>query len=188
MRTQADLEARRRPYGSKVGREIGPAGTLARLAMAGAALAVGALGDAFTTWNVAFGLLGLPVVALLTLRIPSSFDEGIEADCCEAAHTARPSNDRWLYEWILLGAVTAAVIAVSLVTPVTEGSVWVWLSLSFLLAAVEGHTGCEMVTLPNLLTRKRYRVPCLSFVSVDRWEAGHLMAQSSPPRTASSSR
>ena len=124
-------------------REIGPRGTAARIAAGAAVIVLALVTGGFTAWNAGFGLVALPLVSMIVLGRSSS-------------------------EFSPLALVAVLVVAVSFVTPVTEGSVLIWLGVSFLLSSVMGVSGCEMVAIPNLLTGRRYRLPCFLFVAIDR--------------------
>jgi hypothetical protein len=156
-------------------REIGPVGTVARVSAGIAALLIAALTDGFSVWNLIAGLAVLPVFAISALRLLGSRKDAVDSSGgCPPAVVGRP----WTAECALLALAAIFVVAVSFVTPITEGSIFTWLGASFLLSSVLGYAGCEMVAIPNLLTGRQHRLPCFLFSAIDRAEAGVRTSQS----------
>ena len=151
-------------------REIGPRGTIARITAGVAAFLVAVLTDRFTRWNLAAGMLGLPVVAILALEWSRSRGRTSTSDgCTTGSHP--PECPPWRAECALLALITVVVIGMSFVSPIDEGSIWMWLGSSFLLSSILGYSGCEMVAIPNLVTGKQHRIGCFLFSSIDRADA-----------------
>jgi hypothetical protein len=152
-------------------REIGPLGTTARIAAGVLALFILVATNGLSLWNLITGLLVLPAIAigfLWTLGFSRDRSRAVSPNSgCAYVNERRP----WSTEIELLALVTVLVVAVSFVTPITEGSILIWLGTSFLLTSVMGYAGCEMVAIPNLLTGKQHRLPCFLFSSIDRAEA-----------------
>lgn len=156
---------------SKKDREIGSLGTCARIAAGVLALLVLVATNGLSVWNLVTGLLVLPAVAIgflwtLGFRRDRSSAVSPNSGCAYVNERSQCST-----EIELLALVTVLVVAASFVTPITEGSILIWLGISFLLSSVMGYTGCEMVAVPNLLTGKQHRLPCFLFSSIDRAEA-----------------
>lgn len=159
-------------------REIGPLGTLARALAGIAALLIAVLMSAFSVWNLIAGLVVLPAVAILALRFFGSRPGSSTAAGPPSRRSPVIVGRPWT-ECALLALVTVLVVAVSFVTPITEGAIWIWLGASFLLSTFLGFVGCEMVALPNLLTGRQHRLPCFLFSSIDRAEAHRRTSPSS---------
>ena len=173
----SDARAGRKAYWNRpatAAREIGPLGTFARALAGIAALLIAVLTSGFSVWNLIAGLVVLPAVAILALRIfgsnPGSSTAAGPISGCSPVIDGRP----WTTECALLALVTVLVVAVSFVTPITEGAIWIWLGASFLLSSFLGYAGCEMVALPNLMTGRQHRLPCFLFSSIDRAEAHRI--------------
>jgi hypothetical protein len=150
-------------------REIGPHGTTARLAVGFAVLLLAWLTGGFSSWNLVAGIAGIPMVSLVALRwlgTPKAQQGDSSPTSCSNGLYGRPGTT----ECGLLALVAALVVAVSFVSPIDEGSIWIWLGASFLLSAFLGLPGCEMVAIPNLVTGRRHRLPCFLFHAIDRFE------------------
>jgi hypothetical protein len=106
------------------------------------------------------------LVALRWLGTPKAQQGDSSPTSCSNGHYGRPGTT----ECGLLALMAALVVAVSFVSPIDEGSIWIWLGASFLLSAFFGLPGCEMVAIPNLVTGRHQRLPCFLFHSIDRFE------------------
>lgn len=126
-----------------------------------------------TAWNVIAGLVGLPLLTLAALRWLDPRDRS--ASACNDSGCSEESPRLWRTEFALLALVTLVAIVVSLLTPINDGAVWTWLTASFLLSSILGESGCEMASIPNLLTGKRHRFPCFLFHAIDRLESRRRM-------------
>lgn len=145
----------------RFGRTIGPWGTAARtVAAAGSlawALAVphehppGHLpGTGVLWWNVLLGLLIVPGVATVALRL-----RGRGAAPLLAGH----------------GAQCLAVIAFFAVAQVLPVAMLVALGASLVVQVLRGDDGCEFLAIPNWLLRRNDRLFCLLFTPIDAFEA-----------------
>jgi hypothetical protein len=147
-------------------REIGPIGTAARLLAAGAALTLPALLDEFSGWDLLVGLVGLPLLATAGFAaVRAGYERYVPGGI--ASQTGICTGPAcWL-----IAIVAAALVPLAAFTPVTSTSLWIWLGASFLLAAVRGYGGCEILAFPNALTGRRDEVGCIVFTPLDRAEA-----------------
>jgi hypothetical protein len=147
-------------------REIGPVGTAARLIGAGAALALPALLDEFSRWDLLVGLVGLPLLATAGFEaVRAGYERYVPGGI--ASQTGICTGPAcWL-----IAIVAAALVPLAVFTPVTGTSLWIWIGGSLVLAAVRGYGGCEILAFPNALTGRRGEVGCIVFTPIDRAEA-----------------
>jgi hypothetical protein len=145
----------------RFGRAIGPWGTAARtVAAAGSfawALAVphnhplGHLpGTSVLWWNVVLGLLIVPGVATVALRV-----RGRDAAPLMAGHASQ----------------CLAVIAFFALAQVLPVAMLLALGSSFVVQVLRGDGGCEFLAIPNWLLRRNDRLFCLLFTPIDAFEA-----------------
>jgi hypothetical protein len=144
------------------GREIGPAGTVSRLVVGAAAIAIPVALEGIGWWDVA-ALLAAPLVAIAAARL------------VEAA--LGPSTPRAICSaqgCVLTGILFAAAFGLGGTTAV-DGDVvfWGFLGASMLLAAARGDGGCELLAFPNAITGRRDRIGCIVFTPIDTLEARH---------------
>lgn len=158
-----DNAADRDPDGGRVGREIWPAGRVARV-LAGVLFLAAAFGTAATFHLLSLaGLLGIAATVVVAAAV---YTVGIGVFLEPFLARADP----WLAALALvlpLGVVAAlpflpSSIAVGLDT---------FVALSLLTQAVIGYGGCEIVSIPTLVLRRRFTVYCaLNGVDlVERW-------------------
>ncbi|MPZ94726.1 MAG: hypothetical protein GEU96_07360 [Propionibacteriales bacterium] len=148
-------------------RTIGPAGTAARavIGIAITVVAVATMGVGW--WDVAAALVALPAVAVAAAL-------GINAVLGSTATKAR-ARAAWSGTQIAVATVvilTVVVVgtAITFVTPVNGGSIFLYFGLSMLLASARGYDGCEVLALPNLVLRRRDAIWCPLYSPVDRSE------------------
>jgi hypothetical protein len=142
------------------GRRIGPWGTTTRLVAGAAAVAWGLAvphehpmfdlpGAGSRLWGSVVGIVVLP--ALLTLVV---------------ALRGRSAPPLRLGPGYAL-AVTVLVVLLAQVFPV---AILVGIGATLLLLGVLGRGGCEVMTVPNLVLRRRDYLVCLPFTPIDTWE------------------
>jgi hypothetical protein len=134
-------------------RAIGPVGTIARLVVGLAAIAL-VLVDGLRWWDVALGLIIIPLVVTLGhtwlgRRLPGALRKVDHAGA---------------------GAI-ALIVAPLLIIPYTSDATWLWLGASMLLGAARGYAGCEVLAISNWLLRRDDSVGCLIFAPIDQAEA-----------------
>jgi hypothetical protein len=143
-------------------REIGPIGTISRLGVGLAAIAVPVALEGLSWWDaIAWVVLAVLATALTrpTLLAFGRYAPG-ELRACSGATCVLAA--------VLLGAAAGAGVA----TP-AQGDVvfWGFLGLSMLLAAARGEAGCELTAIPNALLRRHDRIGCIIFTPIDAAEA-----------------
>jgi hypothetical protein len=147
-------------------RDIGPIGTLARVLGGVLALAIPIALDGLGWWNLAAGLVGLPLVAAVAfLVVRAGYERWVPGGLAAQSGTCRGAAC-WL-----LGIVFGVFIPVAALTPVSGTAFWVWIGASLLLGAARGYGGCEILAFPNILTHRRDQVGCLLYTPIDRAEA-----------------
>lgn len=142
------------------GRTIGPWGTAVRAGAGLAAIALGVIvphkhplfdlpAASSIGLGVLFGLVGVPAVLTGLIwargRTAPRLHLGPGAAC----------------------VVTLLSVAALQVYPIAA---WVAIGAPLLLSASIGRSGCELLTIPNLLLRRNDYLFCLPFTPVDTWE------------------
>ncbi|MGH8397424.1 MAG: hypothetical protein ACRETA_04170 [Gammaproteobacteria bacterium] len=78
-----------------------------------------------------------------------------------------------VHKWAVMKVVTILPLAVllfsALGTDIPLGVV-TFFGVSLVIQALRGDRGCEVMTLPNLVFRRRANFPCLVFSPLDRFE------------------
>ncbi len=72
---------------------------------------------------------------------------------------------------VVIAAVTGLGTLLTFVTPVDRAAIFVFIGLSMLLAAIRGDSGCELLTVPNMIRRRRDTVWCPVYTPIDAVEA-----------------
>src|SRR5919109_1404431 len=147
-------------------REIGPIGTLARVVGGVLAFAIPIALSGLGWWDLAAGLVGLPLVAAVVyLVVRAGYERWVPGGL------AAQSGTCWGAACWLTAAVLAVFITVAAVTPVSGTAFWLWIGVSLLLGAARGYGGGEILAFPNILTGRRDQVGCLVYTPIDRAEA-----------------
>src|ERR687895_637952 len=75
---------------------------------------------------------------------------------------------------VIAGSVLILVpiaTALTYVTPIDAGAIWLFFGVSLVVGAVRGDAGCEAVAIANAIFRRRERTGCVVFLLVDSLEA-----------------
>jgi hypothetical protein len=148
-------------------REIGPIGTVSRIA--GGVLAIGlpiAIGG-FAWWDAAAALFVLPVVATAAAALIVATYQRLAPEALRRRRAICSGPACWLIA-IMIGAAAG----IDALTPASGGiALWVWLGASMLIAAARGYGGCEVLAVPNLITGRRDQIGCILYTPIDRMEA-----------------
>jgi hypothetical protein len=148
------------------GREIGPLGTIARVALGLAAVVASIASGGIGWWD--WATLNAFVVV------------GAAAASLVVAGFARYAPDAFAPRHSICSPLACALVALlvglssamSALTPADGDVVFgVWLGASLLVGAAAGHGGCEVLAFPNALTGRRDRIGCLLFTPIDEAEA-----------------
>jgi hypothetical protein len=140
-------------------RSIGKFGTLGRVAVGVALLALAIIGlppwgHLIPIWQLLIGLVALPAVATLAQLARLAF-----------------SKQRLNQSGEVAAVVNCVVITVLAIAPPTRGATLVFLGFSMLVAAIRGYGGCESLAVSNLLLRRDDQVGCLLFSPIDKLES-----------------
>jgi phosphatidylserine synthase len=135
-------------------RQIGPIGTVARVAVGGALVASAfVIGD--VRWSEA--MLGLVIFPVVQVLIHHRWRSASAAQL----HATGPRG--YLVNCVLL--------VLLLIVPATTDATLLWLAASLLLGAWQGYAGCESLAISNWLLRRQDRVGCLVFGPIDALES-----------------
>jgi hypothetical protein len=137
-----------------VQRAIGPIGTIARIAVGLALIALAVILDGVGWRDLALGLIAIPAVVLLGQLV--------------RLHVTRTPMRATGPLGHLLNCL---VVAALLVPSATRPAALVWLGVSMLLAAWRGYAGCESLAISNWLLRRDDQVGCVVFWPLDEIEA-----------------
>jgi hypothetical protein len=148
-------------------REIGPIGTITRIA--GGALAIGlpiAIGG-FAWWDAAAALVALPLVATGAAALIVAIYQRRAPEALRRRRAICSAPACWL-----LAIMIGAAVGIDAFTPASgEVALWVWLGASMLIAAARGYGGCEVLAVPNLITGRSDQIGCILYTPIDRMEA-----------------
>ncbi len=157
-------------------REIGPIGTASRVVGGLIAIAVPIALSGIGWWDVAAALLALP---LITMALGALVTAGYQRYAPESL--ARRHSICSGPACVLVAAVVAAAVALSILTPVNEVPIWSFLGVSMLVAALRGYAGCEVLAVPNAITGRRDQIGCVLYTPIDVAEARSKAGQPGQP-------
>lgn len=152
-------------------RDIGRVGTLARLVGGVPLIAVPIAGHGISWWDLAGALIALPLIAE---AVAGAFRLRHAGAKTAASNRARAA-----------GAIVLVVViatALTFVTPIDGGAIWMFFGASMLLAAVRGYAGCELLTIANAFSGRREQMNCLVYDRIDEAELRRMHVPGSGPR------
>lgn len=136
------------------GRAIGTVGTMARLIVGLAFIALAFLTGEFELYSLPLGLVGFPAVVLLLQWLRARWAPGR------------------LQATGSLGFCLNILIAVPFfIFSYTQAAAFLFYGASMLLAAARGYAGCEVTAISNWLLRRDDQVGCMIFSPIDAAEA-----------------
>jgi hypothetical protein len=148
-------------------RQIGPAGTSARLLGGALAITLPIALDGLTWFEAGVALLALPLIAAIAAPVITAGYRRVYPRALQLRHGI-----------CSLPACTLIVVMVIannlLVAPTTANgnvTIWVWLGASMLLAAARGYGGCEVLAPYNVISGRREQIGCLLYTPIDNVEA-----------------
>jgi hypothetical protein len=148
-------------------REIGPIGTVSRVAGGLIAIAFPIAIGGFGRWHAAAALLVLPLVATTAAALIVSTYQRLAPQALRRARAICSGPACWLIA-IMIGTA----VGIDALTPASgEVAFGVWLGTSMLIAAARGYGGCEVLAVPNLITGRRDQIGCILYTPIDRLEA-----------------
>ena len=148
-------------------REIGPIGTASRLAGGLIAIAVPIAFGGFGWWDAGAAFVALPLAATAAAALVTAGYRALDLEPLGRRDAICSGPACWL-----VGLVLAFYVGLTFLTPL-DGDVafWVWIGTSLLVGAARGYAGCEVLAIPNLITRRRDRIGCILYTPIDRAEA-----------------
>lgn len=157
-------------------REIGPAGTLSRVAVGLVAVTLPVALEGIGWWDVA-SLALFPLIAAVAARLIIGAYERYAPRALERRHMLCSGPG-----CILCAALYGAAVGIGAATPAKFDVVfWGFIGISMLVAAARGDGGCEVLAFPNAITGRSDRVGCIIFTPIDAAEA-RQRARGEPPR------
>ena len=157
-----------RPAGAPevgVSRQIGPIGTAARAIAGSAAIGYTVVAHGLAPWDVAAGLLVLPLLAsVLHAGIASGYDR------VTMGRTSSGSARTWVVSVAVLALILSIGISLTFVTPIDGGAIFLFFGGSLLVVAARGDAGCEVLAIVNAISGHRDVTGCVAFAPVDSLE------------------
>jgi hypothetical protein len=148
-------------------REVGPIGTVSRIAGGLIAIALPIAIGGFSWWDAATALIALPLVATGAAALIVATYRRLAPEALRRGRAICSGPACWLIA-IMIGTA----IGIDALTPASgEVAFWVWLGGSMLIAAARDYGGCEVLAVPNLITGRRDQIGCILYTPIDRVEA-----------------
>jgi hypothetical protein len=148
-------------------RALGPIGTAAR-AIAGTVLVLVPIAShGLARWDIFAALIVLPALSVALDRLLAA---GVTRLAEVSGRLASDVTRTWTVHLTALVAILASATALTYVTPIDAGAIWLFFGVSLVVAAVRGDAGCEAVAIPNAIFRRRERTGCVAFALVDSLE------------------
>ena len=149
------------------GRALGPVGTAARGFAGGLLILVPIASDGLARWDAFGALIVLPALSLALDRLLAA---GVTRLAEVTGHLASDVIRTWLVHLSALVLIVAIATALTYVTPIDAGAIWLFFGVSLVVGAVRGDAGCEAVAIANAIFRRRERTGCVVFLLVDSLE------------------
>ncbi|MDQ3571890.1 MAG: hypothetical protein M3383_03395 [Actinomycetota bacterium] len=149
-------------------RAIGPVGTTARVVAGVSLIVVPIASRGLSAWDAAGALLVLPAIALVLHRLLTAAVARLVASDRRMHSTSQAT---WAVHLSALILIIATATALTFVTAIDGGAIWLFFGLSLLVVAVRDDAGCEALGIPNALLGHRSRTGCIVFAPLDSLEA-----------------
>ncbi len=154
------------------GRQIGPVGTITRIAGGLAAIGLPIALSGITWWDLGTALIVLPMTAILAAAAVTAPYRRSGVNIPRASAT-----EAWVRSAVALALVVGIGTPLTFVSPVDGTAIWIFIGLSLLIAAFRGDGGCEVIALPNALTGRRDPIGCVVYAPIDVVEARRRRGQ-----------
>jgi 4-amino-4-deoxy-L-arabinose transferase-like glycosyltransferase len=148
-----------------VTRRIGPLGTAVRAIAGLAAIAYPFATHGIGLWDIAAALVAFPALAALLYVAATRAYERAPA-LRESSRAART----WTVSIAVLVLLLAITTALTFVSPVDAGAIFLFLGSSLLVVAARGDAGCEVLGVVNALAGRREDTGCIAFAPLDAVE------------------
>jgi hypothetical protein len=158
-------------------RALGPIGTAARAIAGGLLILVPIASDGLARWDAFGALIVLPA---LSLALGQLLAAGVTRLAEVTGRLASDVTRTWSVHLSALVLILVSATALTYVTPIDAGAIWLFFGVSLVVAAVRGDAGCEAVAIPNAIFRRRERIGCVVFVLVDSLEGRSRAAAQQP--------
>src|SRR5918999_3630340 len=149
------------------GRALGPVGTAARGFAGGLLILVPIASHGLARWDAFAALIVLPALSLALDRLLAA---GVTRLAEVTGHLASDVIRTWLVHLSALVLIVAIATALTYVTPIDAGAIWLFFGVSLVVGAVRGDAGCEAVAIANAIFPRRERTGCVVFLLVDSLE------------------
>lgn len=148
-------------------RAPGPLGTVVR-AVAGLALIVVPIASSgLAAWDAVGALVVLPALAV---GIARTLDVAVAALDAATGWLPSVAARTWATHVSALVLIVAIATALTFVTPIDAGAIWLFFGVSMVVLAIRGDAGCEALAIPNAILRKREQTGCVAFAPIDSLE------------------
>jgi hypothetical protein len=141
---------------------LGPVGVGLRVVAGVALIVLPIVSHGLAAWDVIGALAVLPAISVALHRLVSAVV--VQRAVSGAART-------WTINLGALVLILAIGTALTYVTPIDAGAIWLFFGVSLLVVAIRGDAGCEALAISNALQRRRERTGCVAFAAVDSLEA-----------------
>jgi hypothetical protein len=149
-------------------RALGPIGTAARAIAGGALILVPIASDGLALWDAFGAVIVLPALSVALDRLLAA---GVTRLAEATGRLASDATRTWAVHLSALVLIVASATALTFVTPVDAGAIWLFFGVSLVVVAVHGDAGCEALAIPNAVFGRRERTGCVAFAVVDAFEA-----------------
>jgi len=157
-------------------RALGPFGVAIR-AVAGLALIVVPIAaSGLTAWDAVGALIVLPALVVALAR---TLNIAVAAVTAATGWLPSVAARTWATHVSALVLIVAIATALTFVTSIDAGAIWLFFGVSMTVLAIRGDAGCEALAIPNAILGRRERTGCVAFAPVDSAEA--RIAGRSPP-------
>ncbi len=141
-------------------RKLGASGSIARAVVGTAVVALTIGLDGLRLWAVAAAVTVLPLgVVVASVGVQRGFDR-LSVDSTQLRARIGASA-------IVLGALVVIGTTLTFVSPVDAGALYLFVGSSMIVAAVRGDAGCEVLSIPNAILRRRDTLWCPVFAAFD---------------------
>jgi hypothetical protein len=148
-------------------RALGPVGTGARAIAGGVLILVPIASDGLARWDAFGALIVLPA---LSVALDQLVAVGVSRLAAATGRLASELTRTWSVHLSALILILASATALTYVTPIDAGAIWLFFGASLVVVAVRGDAGCEAVAIPNAIFGRRERTGCVAFRLVDSLE------------------
>jgi hypothetical protein len=148
-------------------RSLRPVGTAGRAIAGGALIVVPIASGGLAAWDALGALIVLPALSVALDRI---LGVGVARLAEATGRLGSGAARTWALHLSALVLVVAIATALTFVTPIDAGAIWLFFGVSLVVVAVRGDAGCEALAIPNAIFGRREQTGCVAFALVDSLE------------------